>query len=86
MGHNDQAHLHGDPVRSDDLTSASKRGLTAVLVLIVGYMIVEVASGFLAGNLVLLAHAGYMLADAVSIGLALVVMSFSAQSATADRT
>ncbi|MDE2773745.1 MAG: cation diffusion facilitator family transporter [Gemmatimonadota bacterium] len=81
-----RGELRGDRLRPDDLTSASKRSLTIALVLIGGYTIAEAAAGYLAGSLVLLAHAGHMLADAVSLGLALVAVRFSAQSATVERT
>ena len=84
--HEHQSHVHADSDRSDDSTSAGRRSLTAALVLIVGYMIAEVTAGYLSGSLILLAHAGHMLADAVSIGLALVAMRFSAKSATAEHT
>ncbi|MDE0083935.1 MAG: cation diffusion facilitator family transporter [Gammaproteobacteria bacterium] len=81
-----QRHPGGGPDRTDDPDHAIRRSLTIALVLIAGYMIAEVTAGFLTGSLVLLAHAGHMLADAVSIGLALVATRFSAQSATAERT
>ncbi len=79
-------HHHGDPVGSGDSTSAGKRSLIAALVLIVGYIVAEATSGFLAGSLILLAHAGHMVADAVSIGIGLAATRYTGQSATAERT
>ena len=84
--HDRQDPSQGNPARSDDSTSAGNRGLWIALVLIVAFMIAETVAGFMAGSLILLAHAGHMLADCVSIGIALVAMRFSAQSATAERT
>ena len=79
-------HHHGDPDGSGDSTSAGKRSLIAALVLIVGYVVAEATSGFLAGSLILLAHAGHMVADAVSIGIGLAATRYTGQSATAERT
>lgn len=81
-----QGLLRGGPDRPDDSVAEGRRSLTIALVLIVGYMIAEVTAGYLSGSLILFAHAGHMLADAVSIGLALVAMRFSAKSATAEHT
>ena len=83
-GPDSQGHHHSDP--SDDSTSAGKRSLWIALVLIVGFMIAEITTGYLIGSLVLLAQAGHMLADGVSIGIALAAMRFSARSATPERT
>ncbi len=80
------SHRHGDPAGSGDSTSAAKRSLIAALVLIVGYVVAEATAGFLAGSLVLLAHAGHMVADAVSIGIGLAAARYAGQSATAERT
>jgi cobalt-zinc-cadmium efflux system protein len=64
MGH-DHGHLHahgGD---------ASSRRLTIALVLIVGFMCVEVVVGVIASSLALLSDAAHMLTDAAAIALAL---------------
>lgn len=79
-------HHHGDPAEAGNSTSTGRRSLIAALVLIVGYVIAEATSGFLAGSLILLAHAGHMVADAVSIGIGLAATRYSGQSATAERT
>ena len=80
------SHRHGDPGGSGEWASAGKRSLIAALVLIVGYIVAEATAGFLAGSLILLAHAGHMIADAVSVGVGLVAMRYAGQSATAERT
>ncbi len=43
-----------------DTPAAGRQGVVAALVLIGGYMIVEVVAGFMSGSLALLAHAGHM--------------------------
>ena len=79
-------HSHGLGGHEHDLRGASKRSLKSALVLIVGYMFVEVVGGILSGSLALLADAGHMLTDAASIGLALVALHFSNRAASAERT
>lgn len=54
-----------------DQRAASRRALVLVLVLLAGYTVVEVVGGLLTGSLALLADAGHMLSDVMSIGLAL---------------
>ena len=92
-GHaDDHGHDHGrlsilgGHDHHEDLRSASKRSLILALVLISGFMIVEVAGGVLAGSLALLADAGHMLTDAASIALALGAMYFAGKAYSAKRT
>ena len=94
-GHDDGSHDHHDHHHHDlfgghdhshELRGASKRSLTAAFVLIVGYMFTEVVVGILSGSLALLADAGHMLTDAVSIALALFAMHFAEKAVTAKRT
>ena len=60
-GQHDHAHIHTD----------DSRRLIAALVLILGFMAVEVVVGLLASSLALLSDAAHMLTDAAAIGLAL---------------
>ena len=69
-----------------ELRGASIRVLTVAMAMKLGYMVVDVIGGILAGSLSLLAHAGHMFTDAASIGLALFALHFAARSATARRT
>ena len=62
------AHQHG--VSRD----VDRRYLSSALLLIVGFMAVEVVVGFIAGSLALISDAAHMLTDAAAIGLALVAM------------
>ena len=79
-------HAHGPDGHEHDLRGLSRRRLTTALVLIAGYMGVEVAGGILSGSLALIADAGHMLTDAASIGLALAAMHFADRPASARRT
>ena len=79
-------HHHGPGGHGHDLRGVSRRRLTIALVLITGYMFVEVAGGILSGSLALIADAGHMLTDAASIGLALAAMHFAERPASAERT
>ena len=83
--HPDCEHSHGilgGGDRSRELRGAGKRSLALALVLIVGYMFVEVVGGLLSGSLALIADAGHMLTDAASIGLALAAMHFATRAAS----
>ncbi|MFI6585873.1 cation diffusion facilitator family transporter [Embleya sp. NPDC050493] len=68
-------HSHG--VAAD----ADRRYLTAALVLIGAFIVVEVTVGILASSLALITDAGHMVTDAFAIGLALVAMRLAARPA-----
>jgi len=70
--HAGHSHSHSPSAGAD------RRWLTVALVLIAGFMAVEVVAGLLAGSLALLSDAAHMLTDAAAIGLAL----FAARLAT----
>lgn len=61
--------------------AADSRLLTLSLVLLVGFMAVEIAAGIVAGSLALLADAGHMLTDAAALALALVALRAAARPA-----
>ncbi|WP_436789141.1 cation diffusion facilitator family transporter [Yinghuangia sp. YIM S10712] len=75
-GHGHGSHSHG--VSPD----ADRRYLTAALVLIGAYMVVEVVVGVIAQSLALITDAGHMLTDAFSIVLALIAMRLAARPAS----
>src|SRR3954463_1233310 len=81
MGH-DHAHGHAHTVRAD----ADRRALAAALVLIVGFMGVEVVVGILASSLALLSDAAHMLTDAGAITLSLVAARLAARPAGGKMT
>jgi cobalt-zinc-cadmium efflux system protein len=69
-GHDHAGHAHA--VSAD----ADFRYLTAALVLIVGFMALEVVVGLLVHSLALLSDAAHMLTDAAALGLSLVVIRY----------
>jgi cobalt-zinc-cadmium efflux system protein len=71
----DGGHAHG--VSAD----ADSRKLAVALALILGFMLVEVVAGLVAGSLALLSDAGHMLTDAAAIGLSLVAIRLAARPA-----
>jgi cobalt-zinc-cadmium efflux system protein len=68
--HEHAGHVHG--VSAD----ADFRYLTIALVLIVGFMAIEVVVGLLVHSLALLSDAAHMLTDAGALGLSLVVVRY----------
>ena len=90
-GGNHHGHDHGHsrfglPQDFVEMRRRSKRRLTIALVLIGGYMFVDVAAGIVSGSLGLIAHAGHLLSDTGAMVLALIAMHFAGRSATATRT
>ena len=74
------AHDHGDRLAAD------RRRLGIALVLIVGFMVVEVVGGLVSNSLSLLADAGHMVTDAASLALALGAAWLAATPATPQRS
>jgi cobalt-zinc-cadmium efflux system protein len=74
--HSHAGHSHAPSAEAD------RRWLTVALLLIAGFMGVEVVAGILSGSLALLSDAAHMLTDAASIGLALVAARFVARPAS----
>lgn len=99
-GHNDHCHDEHDDHDHDDhghddhaghdhsahLRETSRRSLIIALVLIGGFMIVEVIGGILSGSLALLADAAHMITDAAAIALALLALWVAGRPASVERT
>ena len=83
-GHDDHGHEGHD--HSAHLRETSRRSLIFALVLISGFMIVEVVGGILSGSLALLADAGHMITDAAAIALALLALWVAGRPASVERT
>ncbi len=66
--------------------ASSRRALAIVLALTVSFTVVEVAGGLLTGSLALLADAGHMLSDNLSLGLALFAAWLAGRPATPERS
>jgi len=73
----DHHHEHGHGVARE----ADRRYLMFALLLLLGFMAVEVVVGILAKSLALISDAGHMLTDVGSIALALVAMRLAARPA-----
>jgi cobalt-zinc-cadmium efflux system protein len=69
-----------------DHRSASGRALAIVLALTLGWTVVEIVGGVLTGSLALLADAGHMVSDNLSIALALGAIWLAGRPATPRRT
>ncbi len=82
-GH-DQAHPHSHAhgVARD----ADRRYLTTALLLLLGFMVLEVMVGIMAKSLALISDAGHMLTDVGSIGLSLVAMRLASRPASGSYT
>ena len=66
--------------------TTNRRALAAALAITATYTVAEVAGGLLTDSLALLADAGHMLSDNISLGLALVAIWLAGKPATAERT
>jgi cobalt-zinc-cadmium efflux system protein len=64
----------------------SQRRLLIVLALTAGYMLAQVAGGFLTGSLALLADAGHMLIDVLGLAMAAFAIWFAQRPATPAKT
>lgn len=80
-GGHDHAHAH-----SHHSHKASENRLLIALALTALFMFVEIAAAFLSHSLALLADAGHMLTDAVSLGLAWAAVRISQRPADARRS
>ena len=86
-GHPGREHPgSGHPEHSHGHRESGRRRLLIALVMIVSYMVVEVAAGVLSGSLALLADAAHMLTDAGAIGLALFAIWIANRPASIKRT
>jgi cobalt-zinc-cadmium efflux system protein len=84
-----QIHGHGHAGGPGHIHSSGEvhaRGLRIALALTALFFVVEVAGGFLANSLALLADAGHMLTDVAALGLSLFVAWFSRQPETPSKT
>ncbi|ALV39208.1 cation diffusion facilitator family transporter [Streptomyces sp. CdTB01] len=81
--HDSDGHDHGHgPGHTHAIgKDADRRYLTGALLLITGFMAVEVIVGLIARSLALISDAGHMLTDAASIVFALIAMRLAARPA-----
>jgi cobalt-zinc-cadmium efflux system protein len=76
--HEDHNHEHG--------RGADRRALAITFVLTAAFMVAEVVGGLLTGSLALLADAGHMLSDALSLGVALFAVWLAGRPSTPNRS
>jgi len=96
--HHDHDHAHGhDHARGHDhahehghshalAKDADRRYLAVALVLLLGFTMVEVVVGLVAGSLALISDAGHLLTDAAAIALALWAMHLADRPAAGSYT
>ncbi|SFM29357.1 cobalt-zinc-cadmium efflux system protein [Gracilibacillus orientalis] len=75
-------HDHGH----DHTHGANKKVLLISFIIITLYMIAEAIGGYLTNSLALLADAGHMLSDAISLGIALLAFTLGAKVANHSNT
>lgn len=75
-------HHHGH----DHSHSGNKKVLFISFIIITSYMIVEAIGGYITNSLALLADAGHMLSDAISLGIALLAFTLGERAANYEKT
>jgi cobalt-zinc-cadmium efflux system protein len=78
------AHAHEHP--HERTRGESRRALTLVLALTATFTAAEVVGGLLTGSLALLADAGHMLSDNLSLGIALLAAWLAGRPATPEKS
>lgn len=76
------AHDHGH----DHTHGANKKVLLISFIIITSYMIIEAIGGFLTNSLALLADAGHMLSDSISLAIALIAFKLAEKAANHSKT
>jgi cobalt-zinc-cadmium efflux system protein len=79
------AHTH-ENARPGGARGKNRRALAVVLALTASFTVVEVVGGLLTHSLALLADAGHMLSDNLSLGIALFATWLAGRPATPERT
>lgn len=70
----------------DHSRDANKRTLFIAFLIITFFMIIEAIGGFLTNSLALLADAGHMLSDAISLGVAVIALTLGERVANYSKT
>ena len=70
----------------DHTHGANKKTLLISFIIITGYMIIEAIGGFLTNSLALLADAGHMLSDSISLGIGLLAFILGEKAADYSKT
>lgn len=81
--HGDHGHAQGF---HDHGRGAARRALAIVFVLTSAFIVAEIVGGLITGSLALLADAGHMLSDALSLGISLFAIWLAGRPATPNRS
>src|SRR5690606_10767567 len=76
------AHDHNH----DHTHGANKKVLFISFIIITSYMVIEAIGGFLTNSLALLADAGHMLSDSISLAIALIAFKLAEKAANLSKT
>ena len=79
-------HQHTQPGPRPTERAESARSLRIALALTAGFMVAEAVGGLLTGSLALLADAGHMLSDTLSLAIALLAIWFAQRPPTPQRS
>ena len=79
MGHHEHEH-------TGSARKGNRRALAVVLAMTASFTVVEIIGGFLTGSLALLADAGHMLSDNLSLGVALFAAWLAGRPATPEKS
>jgi len=79
MGHHEHEH-------TGSAREGNRRALAVVLAMTASFTVVEIIGGFLTGSLALLADAGHMLSDNLSLGVALFAAWLAGRPATPEKS
>jgi cobalt-zinc-cadmium efflux system protein len=77
-------HEHDHPAKN--ARDGNRRALAAVLALTAGFTVIEIIGGLFTGSLALLADAGHMLSDNLSLGIALFAAWLAGRPATPEKS
>ncbi len=83
--HHDHDHDHGHS-HAPEVTSDNERRIFWVMILTMGFMVVEAVGGWLSGSLALLADAGHMLTDSAALLLAWLAFRIAKKSPDPQRS
>ncbi len=84
--HDHAAHGHGGPGHDHTHGTTDKTRVLIAAALTGGFMVAEALGGFLTGSLALVADAGHMLTDSISLALAWYAFHLAGRAATARLT
>ena len=85
-GHDHAAHGHGGPGHDHTHGTTDKTRVLIAAALTGGFMVAEALGGFLTGSLALVADAGHMFTDSISLALAWYAFHLAGRAATARLT